>query len=67
MDTSSGQIFETPNSVMRAIERGDTNPGKLVGIPKEYASMVLGMSRSERRRWYKENKKKLNLPAWGTN
>lgn len=65
MDTSSGQIFETENSAIRAIQRGETKSSNLVGIPPEFDGLVLGMSRRERRHWYQQNKKRLNLPEWG--
>lgn len=64
MDTSTGKIYEGKD-VAAAILRGETNPGRLVGIPVGYENEVRGMSRKQRREWYRKNKKTLNLPAWG--
>lgn len=66
MDTSTGRIYQGDDSALKAIMQGETKRERLVGIPDEHVPLVMGMSRKERREWYRKNKKRLNLPPWGS-
>lgn len=38
---------------------------RLTNLPEDVITGNLVMGRKERRQWYYENRKRLNLPSWG--
>lgn len=64
MDTSTGQIY-TEGELEKALKNGEIkNPDALVELPPEIAKELVGMNRKGRRLWWKQNRKRLNLPRW---
>lgn len=45
-------------------EKNITKLMKLTGFPADVIAGVRVMTRKERREWYRQNKKRLGLPAW---
>ncbi len=64
MDTQTGQIFESDAEVKEAIAKGRVQEKDVVQLPPEIAGELQGLNRQGRRAWWKQNRKKLNLPRW---
>ena len=65
MDTSTGNIYYGNDAVEKAFLSGKIKIiDDLVALPEEIAEELHGMSRKERRLWWKQNRKRLNLPRW---
>ncbi len=66
MDTSTGDVYETRAAIDLAVKDGRIKDlSRLVQIPIEVLEGTKNMTRKERRTWYHENRKRLNLPRWG--
>lgn len=60
------EIKERNEAVDIALKEGNMEDlSLLVGIPVEVLQGVQKMTRSERRKWYHDNRKRLGLPRWG--
>ena len=65
MDTSTGNIYYGKDAVEVALKSGRIKSvDDLVVLPEEIAEELQGMNRKERRLWWKQNRKRLNLPKW---
>ena len=65
MDTSTGEIYYGKDAIEAALKTGRIKSANdLVVLPEEIADELHGMNRKERRLWWKQNRKKLNLPRW---
>lgn len=65
MDTSTGAIYDSEKEVMDALKSGKIKDlANIVELPPEIASELIGMNRKGRRIWWKQNRKKMNLPRW---
>lgn len=65
MDTSTGAIYENNDEVMAALKNGRIkDPANIVQLPPDIAAELIGMNRKGRRLWWKQNRKRLNLPRW---
>ena len=64
MDTSTGHIYEA-GEIEKAFSEGKIkNPNTLVELPPDIAKELIGMNRKGRRFWWKQNRKRMNLPRW---
>lgn len=65
MDTSTGDIYYGNDAVELALKSGRIKRlDDLVVLPEEIAEELHGLNRKERRLWWKQNRKRLNLPRW---
>ena len=65
MDTSTGQIYGSEKEIQEAFKKGEIKDmANLVELPPEIATQLIGMNRQGRRLWWKQNRKKMNLPRW---
>ena len=65
MDTSTGEIYYGNDAVKKAFDSGKIKDmDALVELPTDIAQELIGMNRQGRRAWWKQNRKKLNLPRW---
>ncbi len=56
MNTDTGELISVEDLKKRPLEEQK----KFVMIPDLFLSEIEGMNRKQRRRWYKENKKRIN-------
>lgn len=63
MDTSTGKMY-TPGELEEALRENKVEKDNIVKLPQGVVEKLSSMNRKERRAWYKENRKRLNLPRW---
>lgn len=63
----SEDIQPTPENIELASKEGRVEDlSAMLRIPVPVLLGVQKMTRKERRQWYHENRKRLNLPKWGS-